>query len=226
MMKEVLDAVSTPYPNGDLERWEIINRIIKRYDFKNYLEIGVCDPRWCFDRIQCENKDSVDPGVEFSDNPVKYQMTSDEFFDTIPANKKWDVIFIDGLHLAQQVIKDVYNSLKHLSPNGFILLHDVNPPNVWMQRENYSIDGFNYPWNGTVWKAFYALRITRPDLSMCCVDTDWGVGVIRRGDQILAPADNTFYDYNQFSKNRKEYLNLIPCSELDSFLTTTDLTIS
>jgi len=223
MSNELFHAFNTPYQPNPKERWEIINEIIERYGFKDYLEIGVCDPQWCFDKVICGNKDSVDPGVEYVDNPVKYKMTSDEFFSHIPKDKKWDVIFIDGLHIAGQVIQDVYNSLDHLSPNGFILLHDVNPQNVWLQRENYSVDGRNYPWNGTVWKAFYALRITRPDLSMCCIDTDWGVGVIRRGSQTLAPADNTFYDYNKFAENRREYLNLIPYSKFESFLSKSDL---
>ena len=132
------------------------------------------------------------------------------------------LIFIDGLHLAQQAIKDVYNSLDHLNDGGFILMHDCNPPNIWRQRENYSIDGYNYPWNGTTWKAYYQLRKTRADLSMCCVDTDYGVGIIRKGGQVLAPADNTFYDYNVLQENKKEYLNLISCDELNSFLDSSD----
>ena len=98
----------------------------------------------------------------------------------------------------------------------------MNPTNVWLQRENYSIDGINRQWNGTVWKAYYALRITRPDLTMCVLDTDWGVGVIRRGTQVLAPADNTFYDYNMFDANRVEYLNLIDGNDLDLFLSMSD----
>ena len=221
-MKEIELALSKPYPSHTMQRWEIINNIIPRYGFKDYLEIGVSDPQWCYDNVICQNKDSVDPGVEFMPNPVKYKMTSDEFFNTIPKDKKWDVIFIDGLHVAKQVIQDIHNALDHLSPNGFILLHDVNPTNVWLQRENYSIDGINRQWNGTVWKAYYALRITRPDLTMCVLDTDWGVGVIRRGTQVLAPADNTFYDYNMFDANRVEYLNLIDGNDLDLFLSMSD----
>ena len=80
-------------------RYDIINKIISDNNFKNYLEIGVCDPEECFNRVYCENKDSVDPGVEFSKNPVKYPHTSDEFFNKLDngeldkdPNYKWDVI--------------------------------------------------------------------------------------------------------------------------------------
>jgi hypothetical protein len=222
-MREIEHSLTTDWETPwCMDRWEVINHIIKRYGFERYLEIGISNPRWCFNMVSCREKDGVDPGLEYEHNPANYKMTSDEFFNSIPKDKQWDVIFIDGLHLAQQVIKDVYNSLDHLSPNGFIIMHDCNPPNVWRQRENYSIDGINYPWNGTTWKAYYALRITRPDLTMAVIDTDYGVGVVRRGSQMLAPADNTFYDYNMFDSNRNEYLNLISCNELNSFLDLSD----
>ena len=107
-------------------RFDIINKLIKENNFKNYLEIGVCDPRECFDKIECENKDSVDPGVEFEENPVKYKMTSDEFFAQLKDDHpKYDVIFIDGLHLSWQVKKDIENSVKHLSDNGFFMQEKI-----------------------------------------------------------------------------------------------------
>jgi len=205
-----------------LTRWEIINHIIKKYDFERYLEIGISNPRWCYNMVSCRDKDGVDPGYEFENNVANYKMTSDEFFELISEDKQWDVIFIDGLHLAHQVIKDINNSLKHLSPNGFLVIHDCSPLNVWRQRENYMIDNRYYPWNGTTWKAFYHLRTTRSDLSMCTINSDSGVGIVRRGKQELVYDNNPFYDYNIFDFNRKQHLNLIECSEFSEWLTKTD----
>ena len=51
---------------------------------------------------------------------------------------KFDLIFIDGLHLANQVQKDIENSLKFIKDEGFIVLHDCNPPSEYHQREDYS----------------------------------------------------------------------------------------
>ena len=34
-------------------------------------------------------------------------MTSDEFFESIPESERFDIVFIDGLHLCDQVWKDV-----------------------------------------------------------------------------------------------------------------------
>jgi len=198
-------------------RGDIINHFIKKFGYKNYLEIGVCHKVECFDNIQVEKKTSVDPGYDAPFETYDYKMESDAFFDAVDngktefkPNHTWDIIFIDGLHLAEQVEKDVENSLKHLSLNGTIVMHDCNPPNDMIGRETYHPEWAHTPeWCGTVWKAFYKFRHSRPDLDMACVDTDWGVGIIRRGKQQLAPADNLYYSFSTFAERRKEYLNLI-----------------
>ncbi len=73
------------------------------------------------------NGDAVDPVVEVNVRcpEINYEMTSNEFFALEKIqNKKYDVIFIDGLHETTQVDIDIQNSLKHLNEGGFILLHD------------------------------------------------------------------------------------------------------
>lgn len=206
-------------------RYDIINKIIEENNFKNYLEIGVCNPEDCFDKIICESKDGIDPGVEFTPNPVKYRMTSDEFFHLLESNNldkhpdfNWDVIFIDGLHISNQVMKDIINSLNHLSWNGYILLHDCNPPTIHMAREDYKVNNEYQPWNGTVWKALYWIRSHRGDLRSCVVDTDWGVGIIKKGNSVTVPFDNPFYEYNKMAEDRKLNLGLIGVNELDNWL--------
>lgn len=206
-------------------RFDLINYLIEKYNFKSYLEIGVCNPENCFNLINSENKISVDPGVEYQSNPVDYQMTSDEFFSRLDSNQlnlhpdtKWDLIFIDGLHISTQVQKDILNSLNHLSWNGFIVLHDCNPPDIFMAREDYYINGQQRPWNGTTWKAIYWLRTHRGDLKVCTLDTDWGLGVVTRGKSDLVGFDNPFYEYNQMSQNRKRDLNLIQVQDLENWL--------
>lgn len=212
-----------------MQRYDIINKIIQDNGFTNYLEIGVCDPNACFNVIKCANKDSVDPGIEFSANPVKYPYTSDLFFQKLEnseldrsADFKWDVIFIDGLHLSYQVLTDVRNSLRHLSPNGYIILHDCNPPNIFFAREDYEINGERHPWNGTVWKALYNLR-TDNSLDVCTVDTDWGCGVVRFADpkypRPVVEFNNPFYEYNIMAENRKHNLGLIQIYQLQDWLT-------
>jgi hypothetical protein len=206
-----------------MNRYDIINELIKKCDYKTYLEIGVRNPDECFNLINCETKHSVDPGYEDSENRVDYQYTSDNFFKLLENRElnlsttyKWDVIFIDGLHISTQVEKDILNSLEHLSENGVVVLHDCNPPELWFAREDYAVDGVYHSWNGTVWKCIYKLRATRPDLFVCTVDTDWGIGIVKKGKQKCCNFDNSFYEYRKFEKNRKEHLNLISIEEFNN----------
>ncbi|HET8808844.1 MAG TPA: class I SAM-dependent methyltransferase [Flavobacteriaceae bacterium] len=202
-------------------RTEIINFFLSKTAGKNYLEIGVRNPEDNFNHIVCKNKVSVDPGVEFAENPVDYQLTSDSFFQQLSENKtklekntRFDVIFIDGLHLADQVEKDIHNSLVHLQENGFVILHDCNPPTIFHQRENYGFH--NSPakgyWNGTTWKAFYKFR-HEENLYSICFDTDWGVAVLSKTEhpgfnRLELPLANPYFEYLELEKNRKVHLNL------------------
>jgi hypothetical protein len=201
-------------------RYDILNDLISKYKFKKYLEIGVRNPDECFDLVKCEIKHSVDPGYENPNANIDYKFTSDSFFNLLKSNElnlqpdyKWDIIFIDGLHISTQVDKDITNSLDHLNKDGIIVLHDCNPPELWYAREDYIVDGIAYGWNGTVWKAIYKLRSTRPDLFICTVDTDYGIGIIKRGSQNCCEFDNPYYEYRQFEKNKKDYLNLVSIEE-------------
>ncbi len=183
-----------------------------------YLEIGVRNPDDNFNKIKTSNKYGVDPGVEFPDNPVQFQMTSDDFFNGIRAGKifepsfRFDVIFIDGLHLADQVERDIHNALEYLKPTGFIVLHDCNPPTEWHARETYpyQISPAMNNWNGTTWKAFVKAREI-PGITACCIDTDWGVGVISQHINFGNPTkkENPFFEFHLFDQDRKNQLNLI-----------------
>jgi hypothetical protein len=206
-------------------RYDLINKVIKKFGFKNYLEIGVCFPEECFDRIEIEDKVGVDPGVENPNNPVKYQMESDTFFEKLnnglldlPSSHKWDLIFIDGLHISHQVLKDINNSLEHLNPGGYVMLHDCNPPTYFYQREDYCVNGVYKGWNGTVWKAIYYLRANRPDLKVGVINTDWGVGVIRKETTGTIPFDNQFYEFNRMALDREKDLGLMEVPDFDAWL--------
>jgi hypothetical protein len=185
----------------------IINNLIKQYNYKKYLEIGV-KTKYCFNLIQCESKISVDPSQICT---YDFNMTSDEFF--AQNKEKFDIIFIDGLHLAEQVDKDIVNSLNCLNQNGSIVLHDTNPPTEFHACESYPSKSPASPaWNGTVWKSIFKLRKTREDLEIFTYNCDWGVTVVRRGKSTLLNLENEYYSFDIFNKHRNEILNIIECS--------------
>lgn len=188
-------------------RWHIINHFIEKYNFKTYLEIGVQDINSNFSQIIAQEKTSVDPAPR---NGCDYVMTSDQFFEhidnTIP-DKKWDIIFIDGLHEARQVFIDINNSFRYLNSNGIIVVHDCLPTTEQMQEEK----DHGGEWTGTVWKAFVALRCTIKNIDMYTIDTDYGCGILKYGSQVLynngvVPEP---LDWNYFIQHRREMMNVI-----------------
>ena len=191
------------------KRWDIINFLSEKFNSLNYLEIGVNDGS-CIRQINISHKDGVDPfpGAEIGGcvvPEINYQMTSDEFFNSY-VNRKYDIIFIDGLHHSDQVDKDIQNSLNFLEEGGFIILHDCNPPTYEVQV----VPRQTGIWNGDVWKSIVKLRCQRPDLEVSVIDTDWGIGVVRRGSQKLLEYDTyKCLDWNFFDENRDEILNII-----------------
>ena len=82
---------------------EIINYLIKKYNYKTYLEIGVYIKK-CFNYIEIENKECCDIKDWIGDNNITYLMTSDEMFARMPMNKKYDIIFIIHWHTCKHYI--------------------------------------------------------------------------------------------------------------------------
>lgn len=200
-------------------RFHIINALLKQTQKRRYLEVGVRNLEDNFNRIQADFKVCVDPGYEAKVNYATYPVTSDQFFDQLFGeelkieHRQFDVIFLDGLHLADQLYRDIRNALKAIADPGFIVLHDCNPPTLHHARENFrdQSPATGY-WNGTCWKAYQRIR-TETDKKCFVVDVDWGVGVIVNHDENPAyrlPFDaNPFYEFNVMNANRKAILNLV-----------------
>jgi hypothetical protein len=199
-----------------MNRTDIINHLIKKHNYVSYLEIGIREGI-NYNSINCLNKTGVDPDTSAYHDFSTKAITSDAFFASIKATQKFDIIFIDGLHLEHQVDKDIENSLSHLSSNGTIVLHDCNPPTIYHARENFHdlTTPARGKWNGTVWKSIVKIRCTKDDLNLSVVDTDWGCGVLQKTptkvfDKISM---NDCLKWEVFDKNRKEILNLITIEE-------------
>lgn len=209
-------------------RTTIINYLLQQCEEEgNYLEIGVRNPDDNFNHINSQYKYSVDPGIEYKENPVDYKMTSDVFFEKLKLGEilskkiKFQVIFIDGLHEAKQVDNDIRHAMEFISEDGFIVLHDCNPLTEWHARSDYAFDlsPAGGAWNGSVWKAFVKWR-QEALIYSCCVDSDWGVGIISKNRKVGEALQKTieFYDYKEFAKERENYLGLITFEQLKSRL--------
>lgn len=188
-----------------MQRWNILNTLIKYYNYKNYLEVGVQDYYSCCAKVELpkESKVAIDPAPR---NECDFIGTSDEYFAQLDSTTKFDLIFIDGLHHNDQVLKDIDNSLKHLSKGGSILCHDCLPPTEHHQERN----DHGGEWNGDVWKAIAYLRTTRKDLNIQTINTDWGCCLIQKGTNTLySPTEKNYLTWDYFSKNKNELMNVV-----------------
>jgi len=187
------------------DKKKIVQNTISRKKYKSYLEIG-CFNNDLFNHINCEKKVGVDP---YSGGTLRE--TSDYFFSK---NKEtFDCIFIDGLHIYQQVKKDIFNSIKSLNQNGVIFIHDCLPNNIFQQAVPRCING----WTGDVWKAIVEFRtLDYVDTYTCYADC--GIGVILKNKNKkqlkIDIKDFSKLKFSDYFKNFKEYMNIVEYDEL------------
>lgn len=149
----------------------LLQALIDKHGLKSYLEIGVNDPKANFDKINCESMLGIEPNSLSNENIL--QLTSDEFFARTKTLVPFDLIFIDGLHHADQVKRDFENSLRCLSDNGFIVIHDVLP-----DEEQYAaVPRITKKWFGNVYQ--FAMTMNQyPGVGFVTFNIDCGCMLI------------------------------------------------
>lgn len=183
---------------------EIINHFTSKFEDCKYLEIG-SQYRKNFDLIEADTKRDVDPDLN---SHAMLIMTSDEYFKLSKFEFIYDVIFIDGLHHYEQVLKDVYNSSKCLSENGYIILHDCLPNfEIEQLREQKSMN-----WVGDVWKAQLWLMKSFKNV-FTIADSDRGCGIIEGKIDFKLIPEKLCYEWEGFVTNFKEMKQLVTWNE-------------
>ena len=187
-------------------RIEIIQNIINKQNYQNYLEIG-CDKDENFSKIKIKNKIGVDP---LQGGTIR--KTSDEFFNS--NTQKFDLIFLDGLHTYEQTIKDINNSLKFIKSSGVIVIHDCLPKKIW----NQIVPRIYGHWNGDVWKAIVHSRTYQNADTYTCI-ADHGLGLIfkRKNKNLLEIKIKEFkkLKFSDYYKNHKIFMNPISHEKIE-----------
>lgn len=200
-----------------LSRLDVLNRLAAHLRARTYLEIGV-QTGIVFRGVNVPMRVGVDPDPT---SAATRHMTSDAFFAMrdehlstagAPALGTFDLIFIDGLHLAEQVAKDAANALRCLTPGGVAVFHDCDPPTEISQRR--TMDDVSC-WCGDTWRAWVSLReavSSLPGVSAFTVDTDLGLGVVSTSRLFpvpaLGPVEPVAMDYGAFRAHRTDLLRL------------------
>jgi len=179
---------------------EIINKIIQEVGAISYLEIGYGNGA-NFNLIKCENKLSCDPEVKSKD-PRVLKESSDDFFEH--NNIELEVVFIDGLHHADQARKDISNALKCNAKA--IILHDTIPHDKEMQE----VPRHRKVWTGDCWRAVVGFIQSYPDVNVVTYRADFGLTVIYpEGKKTRKYFENLEMTYEEFKANEVELLNII-----------------
>ncbi|MEO5364520.1 MAG: class I SAM-dependent methyltransferase, partial [Magnetococcus sp. DMHC-8] len=138
-----------------------------------YLEIGVFTGKSLTLAQPPTQAIGIDPRPSLSAWPPPHvqvlSMTSDQFFASgqsatllQPPDRRLDLVFIDGLHRFEQVLRDFINVERHAHPQTIVVLHDSLPCEEFMAARHQH----TAYWTGDVWKMVPCLRHYRPDLRL------------------------------------------------------------
>lgn len=169
----------TPHPDA---AYEVMRGAAPTSDFLHYIH-RVLEPRFYLEigvfmgaSLQLANCPAlgIDPAPCMGlDNPLWEKIavaTSDDYFfdeSDRPYQGVLDLVYIDGMHLIENVIKDFINIEARSHPGTIIVLDDIYPNHpVQARRERETL-----AWTGDVWKIVQILRDVRPDLELIPVDT-------------------------------------------------------
>ena len=179
-------------------RHEFIQRFVDMTPNARYLEVGVSTGE-TFTRIKAGRKTGVDPVYAFdhkadaeADDTAHYEvLTSDAFFQkTIERGvKKFDVVFLDGLHTFEQILKDLLAAVQVVEESGIIVIDDVIPsdytasvgdvPTMFaLRRAAGSADA---SWMGDVYKIVWFVETYMPFFNYATIKENHGQMVLWRG---------------------------------------------
>lgn len=158
----------------------IINNIIDVENY-SYLELGIFN-NVNFNDIKCINKFSVD-----MNGNAMFTGTTDEYFQQLPKNQQFDVIFIDANHDYEYVIRDFNNAVDHATK--WVLLHDMIPNSKKFTQPKFCSDSFRV--------LQYLIKET--DFEIYTMNNNFGLTFVRMpATKIIPPAEYAEISYSEF----------------------------
>jgi hypothetical protein len=155
-----------------------VNALAKHLGARRYLEIGV-HAAATFRDIEIAERTGVDPGFVFDTNELSNELTrlvpspSDSFFAVEPLFPPYDVVFIDGDHKFEQVVRDFSNTVLRTHRRSAVLIDDTLPNDVYsampnlqdVNRYRKAIGSTDSAWMGDVFKTVFYIHDFWPGLN-------------------------------------------------------------
>ena len=129
--------------------------------------------------MEVTERTGVDPAFAFDTSKVVNELTrcfpqtSDAFFASERAFQAYDVIFIDGMHTFEQVVRDFSNGILRTHQRSVIILDDTVPDDVYSALPDSSATTrlrraagvSDLSWHGDVFKVVFYLHDFWPSLN-------------------------------------------------------------
>jgi hypothetical protein len=176
----------------------LLEQIHERLRPRTYLEIGVNEGySLCLARPGTRAV-GVDPEplLRQPTDAALFPLTSDDFFarhdlDAVLDGVPLDLVFVDGMHLFEFVLRDLINVGRYAVPTTTVLLHDCYP----ISAETATREHRTYLWTGDVWKVVLCLKEYCPDVEIRVVDAPpAGLGIVRHLDAAASGQLDDRYD--------------------------------
>lgn len=161
-----------------MHRHELLAGLHERLAPRTYFEIGVEVGRSLTLSRTCSV--GVDPFFsikrELQCDLQLVRTTSDEFFARDEPFAHFpvpvvDLAFIDGMHLAEYLLRDIINTERHAHATTVIVLDDMLPRNAAEASRDRAPGRAAGAWAGDVYKVIEVIRRHRPDLVCLELDT-------------------------------------------------------
>ena len=166
----------TPEENhcwGDCRKHDVLTFLHEALKPQLYLEIGVDEglglARASGQAIGIDPRPELSLKVQLPDSARILPLSSDAFFrdeaDQLLLTPP-ELIFIDGMHLFEFVLRDFMAVERHACPHSLVVVDDIYPchPLQAARRRRSS------SWTGDVWKFHHLLRRQRPDLTLLALN--------------------------------------------------------
>lgn len=201
---------------------DVINRLVRQFGFKRYLEYNKLDGGKCFSEVVCESKTlAFIPEHAYLDGPATERLlrTTAAFGTrdilTLPqlldrhAGERFDLILYDPVHVRPEVDEVARALPALLNPGGILIVHDCNPEDEAIT----SVERCPGAWVGETYKAFALLRHHNPGKALTVAE-DFGCGLVWNKDLVLDYPLDTDLTYQQFDAQRASYTGSISYLQL------------
>jgi hypothetical protein len=155
-----------------------LNELARLLGARRYLEVGVSFGH-TFRDIGVAERTGVDPDFAFDTSAVIDASTrlvariSDDFFAAEPFLPYYDIVYIDGLHVFEQVVRDLSNTLLRTNHRSVVMLDDTMPSDVFSALPDHEAalrlraesGNGDRSWHGDVFKTVFYIHDFLPGLN-------------------------------------------------------------